>query len=183
MEKINGSPGMKKVVVIGPESTGKSTLSTLLAKYYNTEWVPEYARDYIAHLDRTYEEKDLLEIAKGQIAMEDQLSPKANKILICDTNLITIKVWSEHKFGACYPQILEWIKGRHYDLYLLSNIEVPWQEDPQREHPQLREFFMGIYQQELMATGVPWVELKGEDFFTRKRTAVKAIDEMLKASK
>lgn len=170
---------MKKVVIIGPESTGKSTLSSLLAKYYNTTWVPEYARDYIDHLDRPYEEKDLLEIAKGQIKAEEELEKKANRVLICDTNLLVIKVWSEHKYGACYPEILDLIKSRDYDLFLLSNIDVPWQDDPQREHPQLREFFYNIYRQELIKSGVPWVEIKGQDFYTRQNIAVKAIDKML----
>jgi len=171
---------VKKVVIIGPESTGKSTLASLLAKYYDTTWVKEYAREYIDRLDRPYEERDLLDIAHGQLIEEDKALKLANNILICDTNLITIKVWAEHKFGACYDEILDLIKTREYDLYLLTNIDVPWSEDPQREHPNLRSFFFDIYKQELTKTNVPWEEIVGENHFDRQRIAVNAIDRMLK---
>lgn len=184
MEKINvDTSNIKRVVVIGPESTGKSTLSSLLAKYYNTTWVREYAREFIDRLDRPYDERDLLDIAKEQLRSEDREARKANRVLICDTNLIVIKVWSEHKFGACYPKILQMIKRRKYDLYLLTNIDVPWEDDLQREHPNLREFFFDIYKQELEKTGVPWVEISGEDFYPRQSKAVDAIDALLKENK
>lgn len=179
MEK-NTSSSIKKVVIIGPESTGKSTLSSLLAKYYETSWVKEYAREFIHRLERPYEERDLLDIAKGQMQSEDRELKIANRLLICDTDLIVIKVWSEHKFGACYPEILDWIAKRKYDLYLLTNTDVPWKADPQREHPNLREFFMDIYREEIKKTGVPWIEIKGQTHFERERIAVNAIDELFK---
>ena len=180
MEKdISGTADIKKVVIIGPESTGKSTLATLLAKYYNTSWVPEYAREYIDRLNRPYEERDLLDIATGQLQAEDKAIAHANKLLICDTNLLVIKVWSEHKFGACYPEVLESIKTRKYDLYLLTGIDLPWEEDPQREHPHLRSFFYDIYKQELINSGVPWVEVNGLEHFERQLCAVHAIDKLL----
>jgi NadR type nicotinamide-nucleotide adenylyltransferase len=180
MEEINErTTDLKRVVIIGPESTGKSTLASLLAKYYNTSWVPEYAREYIERLDRPYIERDLRDIAKGQIIAEDREAKYAKKLMICDTNLLVVKVWSEHKFGACYDEILAQIKTRKYDLYILTNPDVPWKEDPQREHPQLREFFYDIYREEIKKLGVPFVELTGEEFYYRKLMAVSAIDRMM----
>lgn len=180
MEEINErTNSLKKVVIIGPESTGKSTLASLLAKYYNTSWVPEYAREYIERLDRPYIERDLKDIAKGQLIAEDREAKYAKNLLICDTNLIVIKVWSEHKFGACYEEIVEQVKSRKYDLYILANPDVPWADDPQREHPQLREFFYDIYREEIKSSGVPFVELTGEEFYFRKLMAVSAIDRLM----
>jgi len=170
---------MKKVVVIGPESTGKSTLAAALATYYNTRWVPEYARHYIDRLGRPYEKKDLLEIAKGQIAWEEEKLNEADNLLICDTDLIVIKVWAEHKYGSCHQEVLDQIKSRECDLYLLMDIDLPWEEDPQRESAQLRDYFMNIYEQELKATEVPFVKISG-GHYERMKKAVKAIDEVLK---
>ena len=181
MEEVNErTNSIKKVVIIGPESTGKSTLASLLAKYYNTSWVPEYAREYIERLDRPYIERDLKDIAQGQLIAEDREAKYANNLLICDTNLMVIKVWSEHKFGACYEEVLQNLKKRKYDLYLLMTPDIPWTEDPQREHPEMREFFYDIYREEIKNSGVPYVEIKGEEFYYRKLMAVSAIDKLLK---
>jgi NadR type nicotinamide-nucleotide adenylyltransferase len=151
VEKIaSATAHMKKIVIIGPECTGKSWLSQKLAEHYNTVWVPEYAREYISQLDRPYNRTDLTEIAKVQAALEDKLAINANKVLICDTNLVVIKVWSEHKYGQCDPWILGEIGRRTYDLYLLTGIDIPWEEDPQREHPQLRKYFYDVYYRELL---------------------------------
>jgi NadR type nicotinamide-nucleotide adenylyltransferase len=172
---------MKRIVVIGPESTGKSTLSEQLAEHYNTLWVPEYARQYIEALSRPYEEQDLLTIAEGQLSLEDERAALANKLLVCDTDLHVIKVWSEHRFRSCDPLILAYIAARKYDLYLLTYIDIPWEEDPQREHPepQMREYFYNLYRELVINTGVPWVEIRGTQE-ERLQTAVQAIDSVLK---
>jgi len=172
---------MKKVVVIGPESTGKSTLSEQLAAYYNTIWVPEYARQYIEELGRPYEQHDLLQIAEGQLELEDERAALADKLLICDTDLHVIKVWSEHKYNGCDPLIQAYVASRKYDLYLLTYIDIPWQEDPQREYPdpKMREYFYNVYKAIVADSGIPWVEIRGsaED---RLQTAIHAIDGLLK---
>ena len=172
---------MLKVVVIGPESTGKSTLSEQLAAHYQTVWVQEFARQYLEELPRPYEQQDLLTIAGGQLAQEDKLAKQANRLLVCDTDLHVIKVWSEHKYGACDSRILEQIATRPYDLYLLTYIDIPWEEDPQREYPDpaMREYFYNIYKDLVAASGVPWVEIKGS-FEERKLLAVAAVDNLLK---
>jgi len=173
-----GKPRTKKVVIIGPESTGKSTLASSIAKHYRTVWVPEYARDYLDRLNRPYEKPDLLEIAKGQIASEINMEKRANKILVCDTNALTLKVWSDYKYGGVETEILDQFNKRKYDLYLLTYVDVPWQEDAQREHPELREFFYSVYLNELTTLNLPFVEIKGE-FYFRKKTAIEAIDDLL----
>lgn len=166
-------------MVIGPESTGKSTLSEGLAKHYNTLWVPEYARDYIDQLDRPYEEADLLAIAQGQIASEDALSLSAKGRLICDTDLNVVKVWSEHAFGRCHTWTMEQIAARRYDLYLLTYIDVPWQDDPQREHGelQMRMYFYNQYRDIAMNSGIPWADIRGSEQ-ERLESAIAAIEHL-----
>jgi NadR type nicotinamide-nucleotide adenylyltransferase len=172
-----------KVVVIGPESTGKSTLSEFLASHYETMWVPEYARQYIEDLARPYEQSDLLAIAKGQLELEAERAKLANRLLVCDTDLHVIRVWSEHKYGECDPWIVAAIAEKRYDLYLLTYIDIPWEEDPQREHPDpaMREYFYNVYKKIVQSSGVPWVEVRGS-FEEREATAVKAVEQLLGAN-
>lgn len=171
---------MKKVVVIGPESTGKSTLSEKLATHFNTVWTPEYAREYIDQLQRSYEQQDLLEIARVQLLLEDEQKKKARDLLICDTDLYVIKVWSEHKYGDCDAQILDQIARQQCDLYLLTYIDQPWEEDPQREYPdpEMRQYFYNIYKDIVMQSGVPFVEISG-DYARREALAVAAVQQLL----
>jgi NadR type nicotinamide-nucleotide adenylyltransferase len=138
-----------KIAVTGPESTGKSQLAEELAAYYNTVFVPEFARGYLDRLGRPYDCEDLLEIARGQVRDEERISWQANRILFCDTELIVIKIWSEVKYEKCDPWILEKIEENNYDLFLLCNIDIPWEDDPQREHPDVREKLFSLYFDEL----------------------------------
>jgi len=174
-------PTIKKVAVIGPECTGKSDLSNYLAEYYKTVWVPEYARAYIAKLIHPYQEHDLLTIAHGQLRLEDEWLRDANNVLFCDTNLYVIKVWSEFKFENVNKEILHQIDERKYDLYLLTYIDIPWENDPQREHPDKREQLYSKYLAEMKNQSVPFVEIKGEKE-QRRKTAVEAVDQLLKKS-
>jgi NadR type nicotinamide-nucleotide adenylyltransferase len=171
---------MKKVVVIGPESTGKSTLSDKLAIHFNTVWTPEYARGYLNELSRPYEQHDLWEIAKGQLRLEDEKARQANRLLICDTDLYVLKVWSEHKYGQVDPRILEQIAARPYDLYLLTYIDIPWEEDPQREYPdpRMREYFYRIYRDIVVNAGVPWVDIRG-GYEEREKAAIAAVNKLI----
>lgn len=150
-------------MVIGPESTGKSSLAAGLARHYGTGWVPEYAREYLLELEREYKEEDLYRIALGQLRLEEQAAAGAPQLLICDTDLYVIKVWSEHKFGTCDLRILEEIALRPYHLYLLTDIDTPWEYDPLREHPEpeMREHFRHVYRDIVQNTGRPWLALQG----------------------
>jgi NadR type nicotinamide-nucleotide adenylyltransferase len=172
-------PTVKKVAVIGPECTGKSSLSEFLADHFKTDWVPEYARGYLDNLIRPYEQHDLLAIARGQMRIEDEWVRDAKDLMICDTNLYVIKVWSEFKYGNCDEEILKHIAKRRYDLYLLTYIDLPWEEDPQREHPDKREELYQIYLNEMKNQPVPFVEIKGEREL-RTKTAIEAIEKLLK---
>jgi len=167
---------IKKIVVIGPECTGKSTLSEALASELQTVWVPEYAREHLDNLNRAYTEADLLDIARGQLELEDRLLQNANEYLICDTDLYVIKVWSEVKYGRCHPWILEQIAARKYDTYLLTDIDIPWQDDPLREHPQPeeRQLLYNIYRDIVTNAGVSWAGISG-DAGTRLSAALKAV--------
>lgn len=170
---------IKKIVVIGPESTGKSTLSKSLAEALDTVWVPEFAREYLETLGRQYNEEDLLKIAEGQLKGENRLLQQAKNYLVCDTDLNVIKVWSEHSYQHCDRRILQQISERRYDLYLLTYIDVPWENDPLREHPDetLRSYFYEQYKDIVINTGAEWIEIKGNEE-ERLELALKKISEL-----
>jgi NadR type nicotinamide-nucleotide adenylyltransferase len=171
-------PSPKRVAIIGPECTGKSDLSQYLAEQFGTDWVPEYARGFIDNLTRPYEIHDLVTIAHGQVRLEDSFGRMAHDVVFCDTNLYVIKVWSEFKFGECPAEILETIATRKYDLYLLTYVDIPWQDDPQREHPDKREELYQIYLKEMRGQSVPFVEIRG-DRELRRKTSVEAVKKLL----
>jgi len=171
---------IKRAVIIGPECTGKSELSEYLAREFNTVWVEEYAREYLDSLKRPYTAEDLVLIASGQLAREDALASKANNVLICDTDLYVIKIWSIFKYGYCDPAILRAIASRKYDLYLLSYIDIPWQFDPLREHPQEREVLFDLYLSEMQNQSVPFTIIKGSRE-ERRRQAKDAVAKLMKS--
>lgn len=165
---------IKKIVVIGPESTGKSTLCQKLAAHYNTLWVPEYAREYLEKNGTEYTYDNLLTIAKGQIELEERivdefalsLLPSAFRpqpFAFIDTDMYVMKVWSEFVFNQCHNWILNRIAERKYDLYLLCDIGLPWVEDPLREYPdqKIREKLYHFYKDILVNQSIPWCNISG----------------------
>ena len=196
---------IKKIAVIGPESTGKSTLCEQLAQHYNTMWCPEFAREYLLTHGMDYDFDDLLYIAKGQIAMEDEYIGMANRgnkpepqqpcspptthylptgqagsPLFIDTNMYVMKVWCEFVFGNCHQWILDQIIERKYDLYLLCNVDLPWVKDELREYPDLenRAKLYNIYEDIMINQTVPWMDISG-DYEERLQTAIGAINKIL----
>lgn len=153
---------LKRIAITGPESTGKSWLAEDLARRFGEVFVPEYARGYIGGLDRPYDQDDILAIARGQLKTESDLARRARRFLFCDTELIVTKIWSMHKYGSCHPYILENIAQQPYDLYLLCDVDLPWEPDAQREHPHLRQFFFDWYKRELEAYGFPFAVVSGQ---------------------
>jgi len=182
METLNKKM-LKKIVVIGPESTGKSTLCQQLAEHYYSSWVPEYAREYLlAHgTDYTYE--DLLEIAKGQITLEDSITKSAEGLVFIDTDMFVMKVWCEFVFRKCHSFILDEIVKRKYDLYLLCNTDLPWVADELREYPDLesRERLYIMYKDLMINQHTSWVEISG-DYSQRLNLAVESVTKLAAAN-
>ncbi|MEM6643473.1 MAG: ATP-binding protein [Bacteroidota bacterium] len=170
---------LKRIAVVGPESTGKSELCQHLATHYETEWVPEFARFYIDRLDRPYEKTDLRLIAEAQLQWEEDKMEYASGYLFCDTNLIVIKIWSDHKYGSTDPWIEDQLRERQYDFYLLNNIDIPWTPDPQREHPNLRKHFFTVYTNYLVENKLPYSVVSGIEG-ERKQCAVDGIEAFFK---
>ncbi len=173
-----------KIVLFGPESTGKTTLSKLLAKHYNTVWVKEYAREYLQEKwdreQKTCDSDDLIPIAKGQMKSENSLAKKANNVLICDTDLLETKVYSEEYYGGAVDPVLEEAAIENsYDLYLLSYIDTPWQKDDLRDRPQQRLEMFNAFENALIKYDKPYVLLKGR-LGNRIQLAIQKIDELLK---
>jgi NadR type nicotinamide-nucleotide adenylyltransferase len=166
---------IKRIAITGPESTGKSSLAESLARHFRTTWVPEFARIYIDHLDREYTYDDILFIAKSQLESETVAAGLAKEILICDTDLIVTKIWCEYKYGKCHPWILDQLNKNHYDLYLLLNIDLPWQPDPQREHPAHRKEIFELYLKELNLRELPYKIISGAEAI-RVKNAIEAIN-------
>lgn len=154
---------LKKIVVLGPESTGKSSLCEALAKHYNTNWCPEYARQYLSENGTKYSYENLLTIAKGQLNNEEEYVQKTKDLLIIDTDMYVMKVWCEYVFNNCHPFILEKINERNYDAYLLCDIDLPWTADEMREYPNEgpRKELFTIYKEMLINQKTPWGIVSG----------------------
>lgn len=168
---------IKKIVVIGPESTGKSTLCQKLADHFNTLWVPEYAREYLEKNGSEYNYDDLLTIAKGQIDLETKITGELNNshknnsnntlpdrpTLFIDTDMYVMKVWAEFVYNQCHNWILNRIAERKYDLYLLCDTDLPWVEDKLREYPdqKIREKLYYFYKELLVNQSTPWCNISG----------------------
>jgi len=172
---------IKKIVIIGPESTGKSTLCEALAKHYNTNWCPEYARQYLSENGTDYTYDDLLTIAKGQLLGEDAHVEKARDLLIIDTDMHVMKVWCEYVFNNCHPFILEKINERKYDAYLLCDIDLPWTADQMREYPneEHRKELFTIYKETLINQKTPW-GIVGGTGVERTQNAIAFIEKLAK---
>jgi len=174
-----------KVVLFGPESTGKTTLSRQLARHYNSVWVPEYAREYLQNKwnneRKTCEPKDLLPIAEGQIKLENELAKKTDTVLICDTDLLETKVYSEAYYsGGCDPILEEYALKNKYDLYFLTYIDTPWEADDLRDKPEERLEMFKAFESELIKSKRPYMILKGGKK-ERLEIAIKHIDKLLNA--
>ena len=176
------SNSITKIAIVGPESTGKSTLSHQLARYYNTVWVPEYAREYCEKLSQPCTWDDEINMFKGQLELENSLIQKANKLLICDTTFITVKVWSDYMFGKSPQEVLDEIPRHPYNLYLLMDIDLPWQEDPLRDFPQRREYFMEVWHNELKALRATYKVISGTDV-VRFQNAIHVIDDFVSGNR
>lgn len=181
---------IKKIVIVGPESTGKTTLCRQLAAHYHSLYCPEYAREYLLTHGKSYEYDDLLTIAKAQLQQEDTciqqlLGISANRTaaksihpyLFIDTDMYVMKVWCEFVFDQCHKWILDQITERRYDLYLLCKPDLPWVKDELREYPDLerRLKLYHYYKDLLVHQATPWAEISG-NYEERLQQAIAATD-------
>lgn len=160
---------------MGPESTGKSAISSFLASWYKTVWVPEYAREYCAALGREPDLEDEKKMLAGQLALEDSLVPSANRLIFCDTMFLTVKIWSEYEFHLYPPEVDMELERRSYDFFLIMNIDLPWENDPLRNFPDLRDHFMQIHLREVSALNIPYSIISGFGA-QREQNAVRAVE-------
>jgi NadR type nicotinamide-nucleotide adenylyltransferase len=172
-----------KVVLFGPESTGKTVLAKQLATHYKTLWVPEFSRIYAEEKTKNNQiltKDDVLPIAKGQMTLENSLAKQTESLLICDTNLLETKVYSEAYYQGYSPEILnKYALENYYNLYFLTNIDVPWEPDGIRDKPNERENMFQAFQDVLIKNKISYVLLSGS-FEQRLETAIKHINKLLK---
>ena len=191
---------LKKIVIIGPESTGKSTLCKQLADHYKTLWVPEFAREYLEKHGTDYTYEDLLTIAKAQVALEEEYILKIGNwkseirnqkpgiknrkseignhpLLFIDTDMYVMKVWCEFAFNKCSNWILNQIATSKYDMYLLCSVDLPWIKDELREYPDLetRKKLYYYYKDIMINQSSPWIDISG-DYERRLQKAIKGVD-------
>lgn len=172
---------MTLISVTGPESTGKSWLAARLAEHYRTCWVPEFARKYLEQIGRPYTYMDVLTIAKNQFAEEGEAAKKA-ELIFCDTDFLVTSIWCNVKYGKCHPWISEKLKQNRYGIYLLCNIDLPWEYDPLREHPEMRQELLEMYKQILEENNFNYRIISGIGD-KRLENAVQEIDEFLSSQK
>jgi nicotinamide riboside kinase len=180
----SGATPIIKIAVFGPESTGKTTLATQLAEYYKTVWVPEFARDYLQEkLDSgrgICDIDDMLPIAYGQTKLENQSALVANKYLFCDTNLLVTKVFSELYYNFCDSLLDKAARSHQYDLFFLTDIDVPWEDDGLRDSPDGRESVFEVFKQSLIDNKKPFITISGNKE-VRLKKAVAIIEELTTA--
>ena len=170
---------VKKIVLTGPESTGKTTMAKLLADYYKTIWVEEFGREYFVNKNGKLDISDIIEIAKGQVKIEDEGFKHANKFLFCDTDLIITQVWSEIYFKDCPSEVFELNAYRSYDLYLLMDIDIPWEDDGTREFPHLRKWHFDRLKDELQKRSMPFIVISG-NYEQRIKKCIEVLNELIK---
>lgn len=174
MEK-KSSIGMKKIAIVGPESTGKTELSKVLAAHYGVNWVPEYARTYLEPRNGFYEEKDLAKIANGQLKSQQGAISTNHDLVFFDTDLLVIKIWAQFKYGRVDPFITDAMEKHQPDLYLLTYHDIPYEEDPLRENPNDRAALFEYYEREVKSSNVPYAIIKGSRE-ERSQAAIQAIN-------
>ena len=158
---------MKRVVLIGSESTGKTTLARQLADYYGVEWVPEFVRGYADQKHDALVFDDHAPIARGQISLEDEYRTRAAEasapLLFQDTDLLSTAIYCAHYYGRCPVWITDAARARRPDLYLLLDIDIPWTADPQRDRGHMREEMQELFREAVKESGAPFVQISGDE--------------------
>jgi len=181
--------GLIKIVLFGPESTGKTVLAQALAAHYDTLWVPEFARSYLENKIAFYDglgksseeiclESDIPPIVMGQIASEDSISDQAKKLIFFDTNPLQTSVYVKYYYQKKYDWLINLLQIRTYDHYLLMDIDIAWEADPLRDRPNNRLEIFELFKNELDARDIPFTLVNG-NAENRINNAIKAVDILL----
>lgn len=176
---------IKRVAIVGAESTGKTTLAQELAQHFKTVWVPEYGREYTeisvgpeAFFQHKWRDDEFVHIAKKQVELEDQLARDANRVLVCDTDVLATCIWQERYMGHVSPEVERIASQRRYSLYLLTNCEIPFMQDGLRDGEHLREGMTQRFRDELTKRQWPWILIHGSHE-QRMRSSLDAIEKFL----
>jgi NadR type nicotinamide-nucleotide adenylyltransferase len=179
------APQRTRVCLIGPECTGKTTLAADLAAHFGAPWVPEFAREYAERVGRELTADDVEPIARGQMALEDEgvgsgewgVGDRASPFLILDTDLISTIVYARHYYGQCPEWIEREAHKRKSDLYLLTNIDVPWVSDPLRDSASPRDAFFLEFETTLATFNAKVVRIEGS-LDDRKAAAITLLNSL-----
>lgn len=169
---------IRRVCLIGAESTGKTTLAEALAHHFNTTWAREFAREYLEPKNWVCQREDMIAIAEGQARLEDEIVERANRVLFCDTDPMTTSIWCERYFDKCDPRILRLAEGRRYDLYFLCGTDIPWVNDGTRDSHHFREWFHRRFLEEIESRHLPSALLSGS-FEERMSKAITEVTRLL----
>lgn len=168
---------MIRIAVTGPESCGKTTLAKSLSQHFQTQYVPEFAREYLLNLNRPYVQSDLDHIAKGHL---NSILENKSDLPIVDTDFVVLKIWSEYKYGECSPIIQKEVEANYFDLHLLCSPDIPWEEDILRENPNDREKLFDMYCNELTKLRKSFTIIRGEEE-DRIKKAIAAINSVIQS--
>lgn len=191
MEAKTEKQHLLRVVLYGPESTGKTMLSQQLAEHFGCLWVPEFARGYLEtkrayydpygrKADEICQPQDIPPIVIGQIASEDAFLEQTKNLLVCDTNPLMTYVYNKYYFHQDDQWITDVVTQRQYDLYLLTNIDIPWVADSLRDRPDQREELYALFKSELDKRKFPYTVVQG-NYESRLKICIQAVDQALAA--
>lgn len=170
------SSAVLKIAIVGPESSGKTTLCKQLAMHFDTTYVPEFARNYLTEQNREYTLQDILLIAEKQIESEKKMLTQANTFLFCDTTLLTIKIWLKVKYNYFNAELEKDLLNHNYQLHILTMPDLPWENDPLREHPHFRSELFDMHKNYLKQNQFNYAVVSG----TGEARLNKAIEEIKK---
>lgn len=177
---------VKRVCVVGAESTGTTTLARQLAEHYRTVWVPEYGREYCERMQadgvdlwrHQWRSEEFTSIAQKQQTIEDALAREANRVLICDTDPMSTGVWHERYLHRRSAEVDAIAASRPHDLYLLTDCDIPFVQDGLRDGESIRQWMTGRFEQVLTERGRPWIKVSGAPN-VRLKAAIGQVDRLL----
>jgi NadR type nicotinamide-nucleotide adenylyltransferase len=172
---------VRKIGITGPESSGKTWMAQHLSTQFCDLWLPEYAREYLEGLHRPYTITDLNHISHEQLGREESMMKDALRILFCDTDILVLKIWYEHKFGEAPAFIHERLKADTYDLHLLMKPDIPYEQDPLRENPEKGEYFFNLFRDQLERYNLSYAIISG-DLTERQKKAGVHIQQLLNST-